>query len=208
VFKLGCHWERGNESKGTLQKDWEAEGNDAQTKGLVFFLGQGFKTYVELANKVGELDSAPSWNADRRLSCNLETILDIVTESANKEIAPGSFTSAFKNVSPCYACMRLVASRPRPHNLATFPAQMPSNLASHSDFCHDELINFWKGERTKLWNRSDPHSENVAQKNKKRLVASRPRPHNLATFPAQMPSNLASLIHWSTPRKGETSLPL
>jgi hypothetical protein len=42
VFKLGCHWERGNESK---------------TKGLVFFLGQGFKTYVELANKVGELDS-------------------------------------------------------------------------------------------------------------------------------------------------------
>ncbi|KAJ5230277.1 hypothetical protein N7489_010985 [Penicillium chrysogenum] len=38
-------------------QDGAAEGNDAQTKGLVFFLGQGFKTYVELANKVGELDS-------------------------------------------------------------------------------------------------------------------------------------------------------
>ncbi|KAJ5343894.1 Down-regulated-in-metastasis protein [Penicillium brevicompactum] len=37
-------------------KDGAAEGNN-QNKGLMFFLGQGFKTYVELANKTGKLDS-------------------------------------------------------------------------------------------------------------------------------------------------------
>lgn len=37
-------------------KDGAAEGSN-QTKGLMFFLGQGFKTYVELANKTGKLDS-------------------------------------------------------------------------------------------------------------------------------------------------------
>jgi U3 small nucleolar RNA-associated protein 20 len=38
-------------------KDGAAEVNNDQTKGLMFFLGQGFKTYVELANKVEKLDS-------------------------------------------------------------------------------------------------------------------------------------------------------
>jgi hypothetical protein len=28
-------------------------------------------------------------------------------------------------------------------------------------------MNFWRGETSKLWNRSEPHSENVIQKNKK-----------------------------------------
>jgi U3 small nucleolar RNA-associated protein 20 len=37
-------------------QDGAAEGENDQTKGLTFFLGQGFKTYVELANKIGELD--------------------------------------------------------------------------------------------------------------------------------------------------------
>ncbi|KAJ5545296.1 hypothetical protein N7535_006321 [Penicillium sp. DV-2018c] len=39
-------------------QDGAAEGENAQSKGLTFFLGQGFKTYVELANQIGELDSS------------------------------------------------------------------------------------------------------------------------------------------------------
>ncbi|KAJ5139150.1 uncharacterized protein N7515_003998 [Penicillium bovifimosum] len=39
-------------------QDAAAEGESAQSKGLTFFLGQGFKTYVELANRIGELDSS------------------------------------------------------------------------------------------------------------------------------------------------------
>ncbi|KAJ5476050.1 hypothetical protein N7475_001779 [Penicillium sp. IBT 31633x] len=39
-------------------QDAATEGKDDQAKGLMFFLGQGFKTYVELANKVGELDAS------------------------------------------------------------------------------------------------------------------------------------------------------
>ncbi|OGE56629.1 hypothetical protein PENARI_c003G04800 [Penicillium arizonense] len=39
-------------------QDGATEGKESQTNGLVFFLGQGFKTYVELAKQVGELDSS------------------------------------------------------------------------------------------------------------------------------------------------------